>query len=205
VDRAISLYAPTYFGKQPVPYFAASEAATLSIQPPVFSPIAIDPRTYRDSPSSVGDYLAFLARIGTPMLLHDDVLATVTCVKQAVGIVASPASNRQLVVEKVYAELDQLCQDVGATLVIVVLDEQVPSGTRESFEGVPNALVVDAHQALVSRLPVPQRVVFQRHYLHWRGDPPELVDHHPNPYAHQIIAAEILAALRQHRAGTSLE
>ncbi|MHB0958080.1 MAG: hypothetical protein ACYC6N_08875 [Pirellulaceae bacterium] len=202
VDRAMSLYAPTYLGKQPVPYFFEGRAGSLEIQLPVFTPRLVDPRTYRAAESSRTDFTSFALRIGLPLLLHDDAWSALTTFKQLTGALPLPTGDRQAVVDTVYGEFDRLCQEVGATLVIVILDENHP-GPRESLHAARHALVVDGHAALMEQLPVRDPLLYQQVYLHWRGDPPILVDHHPNPHAHAIVADRIVNALEAGRPNLS--
>ena len=59
----------------------------------------------------------------------------------------------------------------------------------------PEALVVDAHAALLAQLGVSSEAAYFEQFGIWRGEPPELVDRHPNESAHRIIAGEIIAAI----------
>ena len=199
VDRTMETYAPTYFGRQPVPYFAKKSDGSLAIEPPVFSPSVIDPRAYRTTPRSISDYGSFLAQAALPLFLHDDVLASLTWFKQRLRIIPPPTDDRQAIVDLAYGELDRLCRDFHAELIIVILDERVPPDPRESLVAASHATIVDAHAKLIARLPVPDQLTFQRFYALWRGDPPILVDHHPNSRTHEIIADEIMQAIERKR------
>jgi hypothetical protein len=194
VDRATSLYAAARLGKKPVPYFF-DDGGALAIQPPVFRPYLVDPSGFQPGRTSLVDFLAFVGDVGVPLLAHDDGCGAVTWLRQTVGNLPRPTADRQQVVDATYGEFDALCQRSHATLVIVILDENFTAGPRESLAAAPHALVVDAHAALVSRLPPIGPIAYQRMYVHWRGNPPVLVDHHPNPLAHSIIASEIVRAI----------
>jgi hypothetical protein len=60
--------------------------------------------------------------------------------------------------------------------------------------GVP---VVRADLALRKRLSTPTRSAYSREYQHWGCDPPRVIDVHPNPRAHRVIADTIVEALAQ--------
>ncbi|MBM4089959.1 MAG: hypothetical protein FJ276_11130 [Planctomycetes bacterium] len=200
VDRALSCYSPTYFGRQPVPYFA-DRGDELAIQPAPFAASSIDAQRYDATPRSLGDYASFTARAGIPLMLHDDLWGLTTWLRQRVRAIPPPSGQRQKVVTFVYREFSDLCRAAGATMVVVILDKGVASGERESLAAATDALVVDAHAALVSRLPVSgpavhQAMAYQHRYGHWHGNPPVMVDDHPNEQAHQIIAAEIVGVVR---------
>jgi lysophospholipase L1-like esterase len=54
---------------------------------------------------------------------------------------------------------------------------------------------VDAQATLDAAVPEADKEAYYRRFGHWRGSPPQLVDTHPNPAAHRIIAREILRRL----------
>jgi hypothetical protein len=58
-----------------------------------------------------------------------------------------------------------------------------------------NAIVVEAHSALLNRLPTMDKQSYQRESNHWRGDPPSLVDGHPNENVHRVIAEKIVTQM----------
>jgi len=195
VDRAMSPYASSTLGQKPVPYFF-DDGGKLRITGPVFRPYLVDPARYRSGRVSMLDYLAFVAQVGFPVLLHDDVCGAAVFLRQLVGNLPWPATDRQQVVDAVYGALAELCRTNDATLVIVIIDQDAQAGPRESLQAAPHALVVDAHQAMIDGLPLTGSITYQRFYTHWRGTPLEQVDHHPNPLAHSLIARATVEALR---------
>jgi hypothetical protein len=195
VDRATNNYAPTYFGKLPVPYFFDTESGTLDIHPPAFSQSDADPLQYRNATRGAGLYFSFLFRAGLPLLIHDDFWTAVTRAKQTFGLAPLPSERRQEVVDRVYSEISRHCRAAGSRMIIVMLDKGIPPIPRDSLASVPEVTVIDAHANLASRLPSYDNRAFLRAYAHWRGNPPVLVDDHPNPEAHRLIAATILSAV----------
>jgi len=203
VDRAITGYAPSYYGLQPVPYLARSsdrttdESARLLIEHPAFRRYTIDTRRFADSEPTAGNYLRFVAASGIPLLIHDDLLHSLTWARQRIGHLRPPMTNRQAVVDQVYSAFARVCRKNGATLVVVILDKGIPPGPRERLDAARGAITVDAHDELVSALPVAGPVAYQKMYGHWWGEPARLVDEHPNERAHRSIADSILAAVPQ--------
>ena len=65
--------------------------------------------------------------------------------------------------------------------------------------------MVDAEAALWEELPVRTEDSYSRTYMQWRGDPPVLVDRHPNPAAHRIIADSVLRELIEPQDARSLD
>ena len=60
-----------------------------------------------------------------------------------------------------------------------------------------NAILVDAHSVLLEKLPVLNEQNYIKEYCRWQGDPPTMVDPHPNEKAHRIIAEEIVEQIKQ--------
>ena len=56
---------------------------------------------------------------------------------------------------------------------------------------------VRAQEALNRLVPEATKDAYQRRFAHWRGSPPELVDTHPNPAAHAVIADEVVNAIER--------
>lgn len=85
-----------------------------------------------------------------------------------------------------------MAEQNGARMLIVVLGENHLPVTIPKDLLPSNAIVIDAHSELLSRLPTIDEKSYQRQYNHWRGEPPSLVDSHPNEQAHKIIAEMII-------------
>ena len=95
-----------------------------------------------------------------------------------------------------YAEMLRLCEAAGTRMVVVILDP--PDKTvfaPAELDLPPEVPLVDTTPALYARLPSRDRDSYLRAYGHWKGDPPRLVDEHPNARAHAIIADEVLKVL----------
>jgi hypothetical protein len=211
-DRASSFYAPSHFGLVPVPYFYATPAG-FELHPPVFRTKAMDlpADEFRSSPASLGDRASFFGRVALPLFLHDDFNVLRCRLAVLAGFIPSPTAAREEMTEFVYREIAAVAETNHARLVIVVVGSSfIP--LRTPLPPLPRgALVVNARDALIDRLgvgrsgepgaapPMPESELaelYRRRYAHWRGAPPQMVDPHPNETAHQIIAGEIVAAIR---------
>jgi hypothetical protein len=191
VDRAVNSMAETYFGKIPTPYFYKQNG--LKIQSPVFQTIVPDlpVDTYRKSLSGAVDFISFVWEVGVPLFLHDDYNMVVYGTKKLMRMVPKPVSDLKLVASSVYLELAEIAKKNNAKLVIVVIGHD-DKPVQVLFDRLPgDVIVVNAHEALRANLPVADLATYRRTYNHWRGNPPVLVDNHPNEAAHKIIAEEI--------------
>jgi len=196
LDRSMTCYLPAYYGVIPGPYFA-ERGGKLEIAPPVFAWDARDFGNYRETPKSASDFLKFAAGSAIPLRIHDDLGRTATRLWQCLGATPVPCRDRDRVVEAGYGELLRLCQAAQAQLVIVVLGSgiervEVPPYLAEL--GVP---VARPHDKLIDDLHQQDEESYRRAYANWRGDPPRMVDTHPNAAAHAVIAQAIVDAVRQ--------
>lgn len=193
--RAARAFAPSYFGKITNPYYSKGE--DLVIKPPVFQTKIFDLPLdeYRNSQQGVGDFLSFLWQVGLPLFVHDDFNVSVYDFARVFGLKDEPTTKFPAVIQHAYAEISSVAEQNGAKVIIVILGNSyrpVPV-QRDLF---PNdAIVVDAHSALIKRLTPMDRQSYKKHYNHWRGNPLRLVDNHPNEEAHKIIAEEIVSQI----------
>lgn len=194
VDRSVSPFAPTYFGKLPTPYFYEKDG--LALHPPVFQTISMDIPTdkYRHSPRGVIDFIAFLWDVGLPLYLHDDANMVFYELKKAFGFIPEPTRNGPEVVKYVYEELAKIAKENNSKLIIVILGSdhypvQVPYNLFPQ-----DALIVDAHKSLLDNLPVVSYESYMLEYAHLRAM--IMVDSHPNKKAHKIIAEKIVNTIR---------
>ncbi|MCX6357372.1 MAG: hypothetical protein NT045_05790 [Candidatus Aureabacteria bacterium] len=195
VDRATSHFAPTYYSYAPNPFFADAPSGRVELQPPVFLPYDIDLSPWRSSERGILDFTSFLFRAALPLFVHDDVNMLQYRVRLAVGQIKKPTTNRTEVVRTVYGRMQSLCSEHGAALLVVVLGSSseavsIPDELREL--GIPT---VDAHAALLSSLSESGTNDYITAYGHFRGSPPVLVDKHPNPRAHALIAKVIIDSI----------
>lgn len=195
IERAIRPFAPSYNGKVPNPYY--TDEGNLVIKPPVFQTkvfeLPID--NYRNSEEGVVDFFSFLWNVGFPLFLHDDFNMTTYTFAKALRLKDRPTRNRSAVIRHAYGEISKVAEQNGAKLIIVILGEDYHPVPVQKDLFPNNAIIVDAHSELLNRLPANDEKSFQKQYSHWRGDPPSLVDGHPNEYAHRIIAEKIASQI----------
>jgi hypothetical protein len=200
--RGTSGFARSAFGAVPVPFLLLRENGSLEVHPPVFSARVFDLPfdQFYNARSGVVDFLRFFFMAGAPLAIHDDFAMARYRLDLRLGRL--PESDRERAAgdeeglnQKVYGEIGSLCRANGATMVVVRLSyplERTWQGLRRLS---PGAIVINAQRALDAQVPEGNREAYYRRFGHWRGSPPVLVDTHPNPAAHRIIADQILAVL----------
>ncbi len=177
------------------------EQGRAALQGPLFRSVLFDlPFQDYDNPRrSVFDFGSFLLRAGAPLLIHDDLAMAGLLVQGWLGRVPRPGGDPNGIERAAYSEIAQVCADASSRMVIVQvslgMDERRPRLGGLVRQG--RALIADAQNALNAQVPDRTRDTYRRLFCHWRGTPPVLVDSHPNPRAHRVIADTILDALAQ--------
>ena len=191
-ERSRQVYGPSYIGKDPTPYFYESEGR-VKIQRPVFRSVILRLRISKHVGRGL---LHFVWRVGIPLFLHDDFHVLVTSLKIHLGLLPSPLSSRQRAVDFAYGEIQSLCKANGAEMLILVLSNVMSDRPRDRLDAFTGA-VVDPAESLVRGLPEPTVKAWERDYYFWRGDPPQIVDSHPNARMHARIAEVLVDTIRQ--------
>tara|TARA_B100000315_G_C14535543_1_gene568267 strand:+ start:171 stop:1310 length:1140 start_codon:yes stop_codon:yes gene_type:complete len=198
VDRAQNPFAPSYFGKLPTPFFY-EEDHSFALYPPVFLTKILDlpVSLYRNTPNNWIDAVSFYWNVGLPLSAHDDFNMLKYITYRIIGIIPPPTNSREELIEYVYKEINNVAEEYGVKVVIVVIgDNATPVEVKEQL--FPSgALLVNAHDALLRRLSKINTENYLKEYAHWRGSPPRVVDTHPNDAAHSIIAGAIVSAITQ--------
>ncbi len=206
VPRSLNEYAPNDVGKRPQPYFYCTEQGDIRMHGPVFDTVAFryPVARYRDLPDDWLHKIRFFFAIGLPFHVENDVNVILFRAKQVVGLVPVPCrDSREEILRTAYEEIRDLCVEHGARMVIAILahpwdtPRRADVGILETMEG---AVVVDSWEAIQERLPDREPETYSRAYAHYRGDPPVLVDGHPNARAHERIAESLERGIR--RSGT---
>lgn len=119
------------------------------------------------------------------------------------GTAPTLLQNKLRIETFVLQRLVEITQKRGTHLILLILgngdnwcNQFISRHQRFLTENKSNLTIVDAEGALCSNLKNFNDQLYQKAYMHWAGNPPELVDRHPNDYSHQIIAQEILKYIR---------
>lgn len=196
VARSMTPFAPSYAGMLPAPWFYESDSVLL-LHPPVFESgsLDLDLWRYRGTGRSLPDFLSFLWNVGIPMYAHDDFAMAVYGIRRLTGGLPSPSEDAGRIVERVYGDIAGVCEASGTVLIVLVLGRTCDPVDIPWNRLPEDAIVVDAHRAMLDSLAVRSPEEYDRAYAIWRGDPPVLVDRHPNERAHRIIAGALVSAV----------
>jgi hypothetical protein len=190
IARARNNMAPSYHGRLPVPYFAATTTDSLDIQGPVFRAKVVDLPLSEYRRPDAGGRLSFYWSCGFPLYVHDHWGFAISKLSGW----PPPELDRCKVVRLCYSEFARLGREAGARVLVVMLGDE-ERGAREELQKIEGLQIVDAERALRGALGKHTQSDYQLAYGHWRGEPPQLLDTHPNAVAHGRIAEAILQAL----------
>lgn len=199
VGRGTSGFARSTFGLVPVPYLTLADGH-VGLEPPCFRAKVFDlpfPR-FDNKRRGLGEFLSFFLTAGAPLFVHDDAYLTVYQARRLAGGAADAQRQHANVAGEevnrlVYREITQICKDNAATMVLVRLSHPLERHHQELKELYREVVYVDAQATLDAA--VGDSDAYYRRFAHWRGTPAVLVDTHPNPEAHGVIAREILGRL----------
>jgi hypothetical protein len=198
VKRARRPFAPSYFGKLPKPFFYEKDHH-FAIYPPVFlnKIMGLPVSRYRKKPASWTDAFSFYCKVGFPLIFHDNFNMLKYGIFKKLGMIPIPTSENKRLIKYVYTEMNRLAKKSKAKMVIIVLGNNATAEEVNQNLFPSDALLVNAQYALLRRLPVPNHENYLRAYAHWRGNPPKMVDKHPNEVAHRIIADAVVSEIKR--------
>lgn len=196
-DRSQSYFAPSFYGKVTNPFFYMQKGQ-VKTGLPVFTPIvfSLPFDEYKKSPASALDLLSFIVRAGIPLHVYEDVQMTRFQARRVLGLVPPAATDTAAIVESAYGEIARIADENDCRVIVVVLgdtEKPVPVPQEIRALGLP---IANACEALMSTLPERTLEAYARSYVHWGGNPPIVVDAHPNAAAHRVIAHAIVSRLR---------
>ncbi len=185
-------------GVLPSPYYFIDESKNVQIQRPLFRwynwyKILRDEGYLSDDPHApkIG-FVHFFIKVGFPYFLYADYQLAKGLLGMKFGLIPKPMTDVTSLNTAAYKSIFSHASNQAARMVIVRLsrygdDKEEWDNLKRSFEG-SSLLFVDAEQELIDNLPSKNKDEYLKQYAFWYGDPPEMVDSHPNPKAHRIIA-----------------
>lgn len=198
-DRSMKTYQTFFGGKFPIPFISDK-----GLEMPVFSPRGLKTPflEFHKTPTSTIDFLKFAIRVA-PNFIYQDFNSIWVALGQLVGIVPKPSTNKKWVEDYAYGELYRICKENGTKMVVwttgtgFYLDPKIPADTLYKL----NVPISYADSALYKRHNAWTKERYAQLYDHWWLPPGKkdsvIVDGHPNPLCHRIIADDILATIRQ--------
>jgi len=200
VERGISIGAPapTFL---PVPYFY-ERGDSLALQFPVQKTQVFTINRDEVRQKYTGRKWSFIVGYGIPFFIREDLSYFYYQLPTWLGGPPAPSENKKKVERMVYRLIIKNIRNQGSIPVVVCMGSRKYSKTAKDVIGDSTVLIVNADEVLWAPLKPKNEIVYSRRYQHWRkqksGDKDSvLVDGHPNPVAHQIIAEKILKKIKK--------
>jgi hypothetical protein len=196
VDRAQTPFQELHIGRIPMPYFYEKDSH-FAIHPPVYSAKVFDFPfdRYVNAQGKWSDGWSFYWKVSVPLSIYDGWNMARYAISRGMGTIPKPTDAREGLIAYAYKEINGIARENGAQTVIVVLgDDATPVKFNEQWFP-SDALLVNAHDSLLKRLPLLNAENYLKEYAHWRGCPPVVVDIHPNESAHRVITDAIVFAI----------
>lgn len=193
--RALSPYAPSLYGDVPVPYVCThNQSGRFITTPPPFQPKVFDLpfEAFRETAKSLPDYLTFMTTVFLPLKIHDHYNEARAKLHDLIDECDTPADTIHTL-NFIFSTIRQIAENSGSKLFFLKIDGQI----GQSSEPLLFEEKIDAAASLRSNLIEQSPAAYEKSYGIWRGQPPKLIDQHPNAGAHQIIAESIIQKLMQ--------
>jgi energy-coupling factor transporter transmembrane protein EcfT len=204
LGRALSAYAPVYFGTLPIPYFVKKEK-DFELFMPVFQTqiFEIDAKEIKNNFKN--KFFSFLLNKGLPFFIREDINKFAVKMSVLTGKIEMPTNtfeNQNELTKQIYAELISLAIENNSQPIILNLGNQksfndLDSSIVNSFKGALLADAVHDHNTYLVEHP---NLDYLKAFVHWRinnkGDSVQ-VDGHPNNLSHKIIAKTIIKTIKK--------
>jgi len=185
VQRATTLYAPSYIGLIPNPYFTKHNN-TVDFELPVFSNIVVT--VNKEEVKKRSNFSAYFLYC-MPRILKEDINSALASVRLFFSKEKRPYTNSEEVEKYAYSEIFKIAADNGAKPILLRLG--FADTVSYSYPGyLPRIAMANADSALNAYKLQVHAMPGHNIYAHYRYDGKDsvMVDAHPNPLAHRIIA-----------------
>lgn len=190
--RGTSVYAPSYLGLIPNPYFTYNNN-TVGLELPAFKSdvFAIDKVALREQYK--GHYWKFFFGYGMPFVAKETVSDIKTKIDLFFHPAKKPATDLAAVENYAYNEIIKITNANGGKAIILKYGDDA----NTTFKGYPNAAFANADSSLITYLKAENKT--SDIFKHWRkttATDSVIVDGHPNFLAHNIITQTIISQIK---------
>jgi hypothetical protein len=206
-ERAERILVSSY-GVIPSPYYFIDKNGNVQLHSPLFRwhnwYKTLNDEGYLSDDQQVlkMGFLHFFLSVGLKYYLYADYHLLKVRLGMNFGLIPRPTSDDTVVNREAYRQILKYTVDHSAKMVVVRLsrysnDPEQWENLKKSFKDSP-ILFVDAESVLIDNLVAANKEEYLKQYAFWYGTPPEMVDAHPNPKAHRIIANTLATAMLRH-------
>lgn len=193
IRRATSLFAPIYYGSLPNPYFFENEGA-IELHSPIYETQIFDLDAEQIKRNS---NFSFFIKQGFLFYLKQDFLSLYYKFQFLFGLDQGPTGNLTKAETYAYGKIIELAKKNNSQVIILKLGLENKPTNLDNYISEKNVYVANADSLLNVYLKLSGSKDYIKEFGHWRftGTDSVIVDIHPNPKAHQIIAESISEVL----------
>jgi hypothetical protein len=198
VTRSLHFSAPAHNFFVPAAYFAENDNR-ISVEKPIYDSRFFFETARKVKSSYRGKFISFLFKEAFPLSLRQMRLFLKTGYLSAFGRIPAPSHNPADAEKFAYNRIKMLAEQNGARFMILNLGDFEYSKNSHQLFSDPNVLFAEADDDLKEFLKTSPSKDYQTEFGHWiiNGKNYILIDNHPNPKAHRIIALSIIKAIHK--------
>lgn len=194
-ERSNDPLALSYIGLLPNPYFYSAEKNSLKIEYPLFTATALDLDKKILKEKYKNNYTGFYIKEGIQFVIKDYFNL------QKVSVPENKPCRQRITIENfAYKTIFNLTFKEGGTPILLSLGEKENTEKPEFLLNLKDKIIfADADSFLFDYLSKSETKIFNKEFQHWiySNDTIRLIDKHPNPKAHKIIAESIISAIKK--------
>jgi hypothetical protein len=197
LTRPMNMYRQAPYGVLPMPYFSKVKGGIKVMPPPYVSKIFDVPVSrYQNEKKGAVEFLCFLRDVGFPFYAHDIFERAWARAKICLGLLPAPTKDATAIERYFYSLVYDSCIRNKAVMVMVFLGTSGEDfkNRERNLGSLSNMIMADAESLLWESLKVKTQKEYDLNYKHVTKDG-RLIDKHPSPAAHRIIAAAIEEAI----------
>jgi hypothetical protein len=197
-SRATNMLAPVHFFHLPVPYFAEKNNRYV-LELPVYSINFKAMNAKRIKSSYQGKFINFLFKEAFLFSLNEIWHSLKTEFLLTTGQLPRPATNLTEIEKYAYNRIKTIAEKNGAILIILNLGDIEYSRNSHGLFSDSNIYFAEADSYLNDFLKRSSSKDYCMEFCHWifNGKDLILIDNHPNPKAHRLIADSIIKEINK--------
>ncbi len=198
--RAINMFGPIYYFHLPVPYFAEKNNRYI-LEPPIYTLNFKTMNAQQIKSSYQGKFIKFLFKEALLFSLNELWHSLKTEFLLITGQIPRPATNPTEVEKYAYNRIKTIAEKNGATVIILNLGDIEYSKNSHGLFSDSSIYFAEADSHLNDFLKTSSSKDYCKEFYQWifNGKELILIDNHPNPKAHRIIADSIIEEINRIR------
>lgn len=194
VERAVSMYAPVYFGSMPVPYFI-DNGTSIEVNYPYYPTRLFDPllREIKENKNFKNKYLKLAMYV-----LREDIQWVVNKLMKISGKYKKPASDIEKTEYLAYENIIKIARQYNTKVIMLGISNNTFQYNQSKYSNRADIIYLDTDTVLKKYMKENNLADYSRAFCHWKiaGKDTIMVDAHFNPLAHQLTSDLIVKNIK---------